>query len=91
MDIYAEVEMFYVLVFFLFVARYTVRSFGIRRNEKISVYCTVRGPKAEEILEKGLKVSGEIAAVLAAKILLCGVRGISHVLNILFTVVIVQY
>merc|ERR1711970_894092 len=37
-------------------ARYTVRSFGIRRNEKISVYCTVRGPKAEEILERGLKV-----------------------------------
>ena len=26
-------------------ARYTVRSFGIRRNEKISVHCTVRGPK----------------------------------------------
>merc|ERR1712002_1098119 len=37
-------------------ARYTVRSFGIRRNEKIAVRCTVRGPKAEEILEKGLKV-----------------------------------
>ncbi|XP_043190806.1 60S ribosomal protein L11-like isoform X1 [Amphibalanus amphitrite] len=37
-------------------ARYTVRSFGIRRNEKIAVHCTVRGPKAEEILEQGLKV-----------------------------------
>ncbi|RWS13472.1 60S ribosomal protein L11-like isoform X1 [Dinothrombium tinctorium] len=37
-------------------ARYTVRSFGIRRNEKIAVHCTVRGIKAEEILEKGLKV-----------------------------------
>ncbi|KAH8199913.1 hypothetical protein TruAng_005909 [Truncatella angustata] len=37
-------------------ARYTVRSFGIRRNEKISVHVTVRGPKAEEILERGLKV-----------------------------------
>ena len=37
-------------------ARYTVRSFGIRRSEKISVHCTVRGPKAEEILERGLKV-----------------------------------
>ncbi|EPQ13314.1 60S ribosomal protein L11 [Myotis brandtii] len=36
-------------------ARYTVRSFGIRRNEKIAVHCTVRGAKAEEILEKGLK------------------------------------
>lgn len=38
-------------------ARYTVRSFGIRRNEKIAVHCTVRGVKAEEILERGLKVS----------------------------------
>ncbi|EZA46917.1 60S ribosomal protein L11 [Ooceraea biroi] len=37
-------------------ARYTVRSFGIRRNEKIAVHCTVRGVKAEEILERGLKV-----------------------------------
>lgn len=37
-------------------ARYTVRTFGIRRNEKISVHCTVRGPKAQEILERGLKV-----------------------------------
>lgn len=37
-------------------ARYTVRSFGIRRNEKIAVHVTVRGPKAEEILERGLKV-----------------------------------
>ncbi|KAF6010393.1 60S ribosomal protein L11A [Brettanomyces bruxellensis] len=37
-------------------ARYTIRSFGIRRNEKISVHVTVRGPKADEILERGLKV-----------------------------------
>jgi len=37
-------------------ARYTVRSFGIRRNEKIAVSVTVRGEKAEEILERGLKV-----------------------------------
>ena len=37
-------------------ARYTVRGFGIRRNEKIAVYVTVRGEKAEEILERGLKV-----------------------------------
>ena len=43
-------------VFYLFSARYTVRSFGIKRNEKIAVHCTVRGAKAEEILEKGLKV-----------------------------------
>lgn len=44
-------------VFLCPAARYTVRSFGIRRNEKIAVHCTVRGAKAEEILEKGLKVS----------------------------------
>ena len=37
-------------------ARYTVRTFSIRRNEKIAVHATVRGPKASEILEKGLKV-----------------------------------
>merc|ERR1712190_305934 len=37
-------------------ARYTVRTFGIRRNEKIAVHCTVRGSKAEEILDRGLKV-----------------------------------
>jgi hypothetical protein len=37
-------------------ARYTVRSFGIRRNETIAVHCTIRGAKAEEILERGLKV-----------------------------------
>ncbi|KAF4663722.1 60S ribosomal protein L11 [Perkinsus olseni] len=37
-------------------ARYTIRSFGIRRNEKISCHVTVRGEKAAEILERGLKV-----------------------------------
>jgi large subunit ribosomal protein L11e len=37
-------------------ARYTVRSFSIRRNEKISCHCTVRGAKAMEIIERGLKV-----------------------------------
>merc|ERR1711985_71461 len=37
-------------------ARFTVRSFGVRRNEKIACHVTVRGEKAEEILEKGLKV-----------------------------------
>lgn len=42
--------------FFTGKARYTVRTFGIRRNEKIAVHVTVRGPKAEEILERGLKV-----------------------------------
>merc|ERR1712167_381569 len=37
-------------------ARYTVRSFGIRRNEKIAVHVTVRGEKAEELLRRGLRV-----------------------------------
>mmetsp|Transcript_35931 Transcript_35931/g.36614 ORF Transcript_35931/g.36614 Transcript_35931/m.36614 type:complete len:178 (-) Transcript_35931:52-585(-) len=37
-------------------ARYTVRSFGIRRNEKIAVHVTVRGFKANEILDRALKV-----------------------------------
>merc|ERR1711988_685441 len=37
-------------------ARYTVRSFGIRRNEKIACSVTMRGEKAEEILDRGLKV-----------------------------------
>jgi ribosomal protein L5 len=37
-------------------ARYTIRSFGIKRNEKIAVSVTVRGDKAEELLKRGLKV-----------------------------------
>lgn len=37
-------------------ARLTVRTFGIRRNEKIACYVTVAGDKAEEILQKGLHV-----------------------------------
>lgn len=37
-------------------ARFTIRSFGIRRNENISCHVTVRGAKAEQLLEKGLKV-----------------------------------
>merc|ERR1712151_1345088 len=37
-------------------ARYTIRTFSIRRNEKIACHCTVRGDKAMEILERGLKV-----------------------------------
>eukprot|EP00267_Zea_mays_P055105 XP_020408408.1 60S ribosomal protein L11 isoform X1 [Zea mays] len=37
-------------------ARYTVRSFGIRRNEKIACYVTVQGEKAMQLLESGLKV-----------------------------------
>jgi large subunit ribosomal protein L11e len=41
---------------FNIAARYTVRSFGIRRNEKIACYVTVRGEKAMQLLESGLKV-----------------------------------
>merc|ERR1712110_504781 len=37
-------------------ARYTVGTFGIRRNEKIAVHVTVRGDRAEELLKRGLKV-----------------------------------
>ncbi|ELP90847.1 60S ribosomal protein L11-2, putative [Entamoeba invadens IP1] len=37
-------------------ARYTVRAFSIRRNDQIACHVTVRGSKAVEILEKGLKV-----------------------------------
>ena len=37
-------------------ARFTIRSFGIKRNEKNSVTCTVRGDNAEELLKRGLKV-----------------------------------
>ncbi len=48
--------MFTVCQYVYLLNRYTVRSFGIRRNEKIAVHCTVRGAKAEEILERGLKV-----------------------------------
>ena len=40
----------------LSVARFTIRSFGIKRNEKMACHVTVRGDKALEILEKGLKV-----------------------------------
>merc|ERR1739845_137642 len=37
-------------------ARYTLRSFGIRRNEKIAVHVTVCGEKTLEFLDYGLKV-----------------------------------
>merc|ERR1719183_2943773 len=37
-------------------ARLTVRTFSIRRNEKIACHVTIRGEKAEEILQKGLAV-----------------------------------
>merc|ERR1712039_967021 len=37
-------------------AKYTVRSFGIRRGEKIAVSVTVRGERAEELIKRGLRV-----------------------------------
>ena len=37
-------------------AKYTIRSFGIKRNEKIASHVTIRGDKADEILDRGLKV-----------------------------------
>jgi len=37
-------------------ARLTVRTFGIRRDQKIATFVTVRGAKAMEILNKGLAV-----------------------------------
>ena len=37
-------------------ARFTVRQFGIRRNEKIACHVTVRGEKALELLQRGLRV-----------------------------------
>merc|ERR1711906_71731 len=39
------------------VARYTVRTFGIRRNEKIATHVTVRGDKATNLIERGLKIT----------------------------------
>jgi large subunit ribosomal protein L11e len=37
-------------------ARYTIRSFSIKRNEKIAVHVTCRGKQAETLLQNALKV-----------------------------------
>merc|ERR1711918_1512 len=37
-------------------SRLTIRGFSIRRNEKIACHVTVRGDKAEEVLQKALRV-----------------------------------
>merc|ERR1719488_321890 len=37
-------------------ARYTIRTFSIKRNEKIAVHVTVRGAQAEKLLQTALKV-----------------------------------
>merc|ERR1711964_845744 len=45
------------------MARYTVRTFGIRRSEKIATHVTVRGAKAMDLIERGLKITDyEISA-----------------------------
>jgi large subunit ribosomal protein L11e len=37
-------------------AKITIRSFGIRRDQKIAAHVTIRGDKAKEILKRGLRV-----------------------------------
>lgn len=37
-------------------AKFTIRSFSIRRNEEIGCHVTIRGEKAQELLKLGLKV-----------------------------------
>jgi len=37
-------------------AKYTIRSFSIKRNETMAVHVTIRGNKAMELLKRGLKV-----------------------------------
>lgn len=37
-------------------AQQTIRSFGIHRNEEISIFCTVRGAVATDLLERALRV-----------------------------------
>jgi ribosomal protein L5 len=37
-------------------ASYTIRSFSIKRNEKIAVHVTIRGKQAETLLQNALKV-----------------------------------
>lgn len=44
-------------------ARYTVRTFGIRRNEKIACHVTVRGEKAMNLLVGHLYWGHSLAAL----------------------------
>ncbi|KAK2948937.1 putative 60S ribosomal protein L11 [Blattamonas nauphoetae] len=37
-------------------SRLTIKQFGIRKNEKIATYVTIRGKKAEKLLDAGLRV-----------------------------------
>ena len=34
-----------------------MRTFGIRRNEKIATHVTIRGEKAMDLIERGLKIT----------------------------------
>jgi glycine cleavage system aminomethyltransferase T len=61
-------------------AKYTVRAFTIRRNEKIAVRCTVRGEKAFELLEKVCKTA-VFAGVLCA-VCGCGWCACLHALHV---------
>ena len=37
-------------------AKITIRSFGVRRGQQIATHVTIRGDKAEDLLERGIKV-----------------------------------
>lgn len=49
-----DYNVFIMLIFS--AARFTIRTFSIRRNEKISCHVSVSGEKASQILDKGLAV-----------------------------------
>lgn len=46
----------YVILTHIVSARFTIRTFSIRRNEKISCHVSISGEKARAILDKGLAV-----------------------------------
>jgi len=52
-----ETQRQFFLLSISLAARYTVRTFGIRRNEKIACHVTVRGEKATDLIERGLKIT----------------------------------
>ena len=56
-------------------ARLTVRTFSIRRNEKIATHVTVKGDKAEDILQKGLAVKVTMTTCSVGRTASAGWRG----------------
>jgi hypothetical protein len=64
-------------------ARFTVRTFSIRRNEQISVYCTVRGKRADEILKKALRVK-EFELRVCCFLVSCSTYCCSFVIHFMF-------